>query len=505
MLAPFAAGLLATVTGYLACDADAPPYDPIAVARASIGHTANREAQVPSMCYTKTGGVSNPCWTCHTDSQSPNHQNDGALQAEYSFSAFALQNRWTNLFVDRTAAATAITDAEALAYIRTDNYAPLRAALNRSRPADYTGYVPDLDLAAGFDAEGFARDGSGWRALRYKPFPGTFWPTNGSADDVMVRLPAAFRASPDGTPTRDIYKANLAILEAAIASPPGGSSTIAARFVGAARDEPVRRRLFPAGTELLHTVRYVDPDAPALLSTRLKELRYMRKVASLDDWAVLRAYEKERDKKDRGVVSAFAGSPLSGVRNDFGWQLQGFIEDATGRLRLQTEEEHRFCMGCHSSLGVTVDQTFSFARKVPGADGWRHQDLRGMKDAPQAGHAEPEILTYFKRTGGGDELRANVEVLQRFFPGGILEEKEVRRAAPGGDRDITHLIAPSRSRALALAKSYMALVREQTFAHGRDTLLAPPANVFARIDNDSTELATRGKIFRDGRLWLDWN
>jgi hypothetical protein len=57
-----------------------------------------------------------------------------------------------------------------------------------------------------------------------------------------------------------------------------------------------------------------------------------------------------------------------GLLNDFGWQLQGFIEDAEGRLRLQTQEEHLFCMGCHSNIGVTVDQTFSFPRKVPGKE-----------------------------------------------------------------------------------------------------------------------------------------
>ena len=59
-------------------------------------------------------------------------------------------------------------------------------------------------------------------------------------------------------------------------------------------------------------------------------------------------------------------------------------------------------MGCDGPLGVTVDSTFTLAPKVPGAAGWRHQDLRGLQDHPQAGHAEPEVLTYFRRVGGGD-------------------------------------------------------------------------------------------------------
>src|SRR3546814_4698355 len=41
-------------------------------------------------------------------------------------------------------------------------------------------------------------------------------PTNGSFDDVLVRLPAAFRERDDGTPDLQIYKTNLAITEALV-------------------------------------------------------------------------------------------------------------------------------------------------------------------------------------------------------------------------------------------------------------------------------------------------
>ena len=44
-----------------------------------------------------------------------------------------------------------------------------------------------------------------------------------------------------------------------------------------------------------------------------------------------------------------------GYKNAFGWQLPGFLEDAKGRLRLQTVEEHRFCIGCHGGIGVTAE------------------------------------------------------------------------------------------------------------------------------------------------------
>jgi hypothetical protein len=187
-------------------DAAAPAFDPLAYARARRGQVENLEASIPPPCYTATGPASNPCWTCHTDSQAPNGMADWRLQQAYAFSEPGLDNHWHNLFVDRRPAIAAMSDEEILAYIRVDNYAPLRAAL--SGRADYHGYRPDLDLAEGFDEHGLARDGSSWRAYRYKPFPGAFWPTNGSAGDAFIRLPAAYRPDPD------TYRANLAILEA---------------------------------------------------------------------------------------------------------------------------------------------------------------------------------------------------------------------------------------------------------------------------------------------------
>ncbi|MGH7162623.1 MAG: hypothetical protein ACREID_03995, partial [Planctomycetota bacterium] len=66
------------------------------------------------------------------------------------------------------------------------------------------------------------------------------------------------------------------------------------------------------------------------------------------------------------------------------------------------------------------------------------------------------------------------------------------------------LVVPSRARALALAKAYMVVVREQSFTRGRDAVLAPTGNVHVRFENGETELAASGLVFRDGRLWLDW-
>ena len=511
-------------------------YDPLIKAIRSIGQTRNFEAGVPPQCYTKTDAIANPCWTCHVGAQGLNFQNDWSLQEEYAFSDAALTNHWSNLYVDRSAAIAAISDAAMTQYIRTDNYTPLQAAL--TKVSNYPGYIPDLDFTQGFDDEGFAVDGSKWRAIRYKPFLGTFWPTNGSTDDVFVRLPAPFRTDADGQPSREIYKINLAIVEAAIATDPSkrtaqserevepineivagidldGDGKLSVRttwirglpthYVGAASNVRVMRYAYPKSIEFLHTVRYIDMDNPALLSTRMKEVRYSRKTMMLDHWALSRAYEREFNEKDEGQLPVYTGSPTVGLRNSFGWQLQGYIEDEAGRLRLQTEEEHRFCMGCHSAVGVTVDQTFTLARKVPGAAGWGHQDLTGIPDVPQLGHDQPEILTYFERVTGGDEFRANDEILDRFFPGGVLDRESVLRAAPGGDQDIRFLIAPSHERAALLNKAYMALVKEQRFELGRDAVIKPTVNVHGIIENGDTELAQSGRVFTDGTLWLDWS
>jgi hypothetical protein len=486
-------------------------FDPLARARATAGHVGNRTATVPEACYAQTGDASNVCWTCHT----------GAGWKRQVKHDSARTNPWANLFVDRSAQIDAISDEEMFAYVRTDNYRPLRRSLEAHE--DYPGYVPDLDFEEGFDTEGFAVDGSGWRAVRFKPFPGAFWPTNGGAGDLFIRLPLDFRCDAEGRPSRSVYKINLSLLEAAIAVDPSHSDrgldrpvepldesaagvdldwdgriagkvtrirVLPGHYVGAAHQIAVHRHRYPPGVEFLHPVRYLDPDRPTLLAQRLKELQYARKV---------------REMEPADTPAEPSGSPLEGIRSGHGWQLQAFIEDEDGRLRLQTVEEHKTCLGCHAGLDVTVDGTFAFARKVPGAEGWRPQDLRGMKDVPQAGHSRPEILTYFRRAGHADAFRANDELLARFFPMGTLDEALVLRAAPGGDWDLSHILAPSRDRALRLNKAYLGLVREQDFEHGRTAHMSSVPRAHRELEEGAgTGLAEANRVFRDGRVWLRW-
>ncbi len=526
------AALVAALGVFAACgDESVVPFDPLAYASAQAGVAGNLEAPVPPMCYTATAAVSNPCWACHTRGVGRNTLDDAELQETYGFSETALTNHWRNLFVDRRPFIASVSDDEILRWVRTDNYAPLRAAM-QAQPASYVGFRPDLDLARGFDGDGFARDGSGWRAVRFHPFVGAFWPTNGSSSDLFVRLPDEFRRAADGTPSREVYRLNLSLVEAGFAVEDYATKavdraiepvderligfdldgdgavrtgTIRVRrlpphYAGAAAKHAVVAQAYPLGTELLHSVRYLDPDAPSMLAARMKELRYMRKVEALDDWGLLRAYSEEAEEKAAGKLPVFQGDPEVGLLNSWGWQLQGYIEDARGALRIQSDEEHRFCMGCHGHIGVTMDQTFAFPRKVPGSAGWRPQDLRGLKDRPQVGHAAPELVTYFSRVQGGDETRSNDELLARFWRDGVLDEAEVRRAAVGGDRDLAWALSPTRGRALALDKAYLAVVREQSFVRGRDAVLKPATRVHARIEDEGTGLAPH----RDGRLQLRW-
>jgi len=541
-----------------ACGRDAPPpavpaapaaataaaYDPLRVSREhrALARPYNREAPVPAQCYTKTGGVSNPCWTCHTSANGNNVLGDVALQEQYAFSELAKDNRWKNLFTDRGAQIAAIGDHAALRYVRQDNYGPLREALRGA--GKYLGWRPDLDIHRGFDEEGFARDGSWWRAFRYKPFPGTFWASNGATDDVMIRLPPDYYTDAQGRLSRELYKINLAIAEAALTvsdtvedaqlerevepvsedvagldlDSDGKVGGMVTRLRGLPREyvlprprdwllpefRRVRRWQYPIGTEFLHSVRYIDPDAKDLIARRMKELRYSIKQRVFEPHAIRQAYRIEALEKEAGELPQFAGHSETGLANDLGWKLQGFIEDAEGRLRLQTDEETYFCMGCHTNIGVTADGSFSLPRKRPGKAGWGYQSLSGIQDVPQAGHRQPETLTYFERVGGGDEFRANDEILRRFFPDGKLDRSSVVRAAKGGDRDLAWLVNPSRERALLLNKAYMVLVREQAFDKGRDTVIVPPQNVHRHIDNGDTGLKAKKAVYRDGRIWLDW-
>ncbi|MFW2371985.1 MAG: hypothetical protein ACN4GM_02615 [Gammaproteobacteria bacterium] len=487
----------------------------------------NAEAVIPPQCYTKTEAHYNPCYTCHQSFEygsRPNQIQDAGLQGQYTFTDTAQTNHWTNLFKDRRDVIAAISDDEVLNYINQDNYSALKARLQRQK---WTGYLPDLtgfQLAAeAFDAQGIATDGSSWVAFNYKPLPSTFWPANGSTDDVVIRLPAIFRQDGSGSYNRNLYQANLAILEAAIKNLQqidtvlldetqfqqdlnndkllGRINTLQRPdyYLGAASAIAVTPFLYPQGTELMHSVRYVGVSESDDISnaTRMKELRYMRKIRFYSREGLASRYDNERQERIDGQLPSYVSAGDWGLDNGFGWQILGFIEDAQGDLRPQSHEENMFCMGCHSTLGVTIDQTFSYARKLPGEAGAGYINLKGMADASTVGELEGEILRYLQRVGGGNEFRENNEILEKYFNADGTVNKAAVSAA-----DVYDLITPSATRALELNKAYWTIVKEQSFIRGRDATVAPVTNVYSQVDMQSAPLPEQYQYHGD--LRLDW-
>ncbi len=492
--------------------------------RTAVSYTTlyNDEAPIPPQCYTKTEGQYNPCYTCHqsyTDESGyrANKRNDGSLQGVYLFSDVGLSNHWKNLFVDKAEYVDGISDALIQEYVDQDNYSGLA---DRLRKNAWQGWLPDLEnydnAGAAFAQDGIARDGSGWVAFNYKPFPSTFWPTNGSTDDVAIRLPAAFRES-GGVYDRDVYLANLSLLEMTIkdltliSTPPldenrvgadlNGDGVLSAavrqmrintNYLGDASATPVTPQQFPKGTQFMHSVRYLgeNPSGEIVVARRMKELRYMEKVSVLSDGSIRNRYARERKEKLDGQLPRYINHGDKGFENGFGWLIQGFIEDYDGELRPQTYEEQMFCMGCHSGIGTTIDHTFAFGRKVTGAGGWGYINLKGMPDAPSVSGGEGEILEYLRRAGGGNEFRENPEMLSRWFDAhGNVNETAVRSA------DVYRLLTPSVERARELNKAYTWIVRHQSYIHGRDANTQPAINVHQEIDATATPLQS---VYRFG-------
>lgn len=488
----------------------------------------NREAIIPPQCYTRTEGRYNPCYVCHQNAmpERENTMNDRELQEAYSFSDLGMENHWQNLFVDKLNQIEKISDQEIIDWINQDNYSDLAERLKKS---NYRGWIPDLTgLEKGseaFDEKGIAKDGSHWVVFNYKPFPSTFWPTNGSTDDVMIKLAKPFRENLAGNYVEDIYLANLAIIEAnikglnKISSFPIDENLVAKdlngdkqlgiineitavdQYVGAAEQYFIDQSLYPEGTEFLHSVRYLgfDKQGDIGVSTRMKELRYMKKWKAYPKSSLTRYYEEEAFEKEAGNLPGYTNLGDYGFDNGMGWSIQGFMENSQGRLRVNSFEENLFCMGCHGSIGATIDKTFSFARKIEGKQGWGYINLKGMPDVPTMGEKKGEFVTYFERVGGGDEFRSNTEMLSRWFNA----DGSVNYQAIAG-KDVYQLITPSKQRALQLNKAYKILVDQQSYLYGRDSIVKPPANVHKKINN-VTSKGLEKEFTYDWDIRLDWH
>lgn len=510
----------------------------------------NPAAYIPPQCYTKTvdesgatrGREHNPCFACHNMGVEPNYTNDADLQTTYQMPEFARTNHWENLFVDRRPQIAALSDDTIINYVRQDNYhdadggialvhalAKLPKNWDVNANGRWDGYVPDAYFA--FDNKGFdhAPNGNftGWRAFAYAPFLGTFWPTNGSTDDVLIRLAPAFRETVDGHFDRATYIVNLAIVQALIQRRNVAIDPVDERSFGVDLDRdgqlatasqityrwaPQKNQymdyvglagkqqseglihmaggLYPEGTEFIHTVRYLDPVGGAVgigMSARMKEVRYAVKKG-WNNYAQLNnaAYgELLEDKRFPDRLRGFLGDPEHGMQNGLGWEYSAFIEDAQGVLRPQTKEELYACMGCHSALGVTTDSGFAFSRKLEGdqSRGWFHwtQRAKGLNGLPEPQYANGvyEYVHYLAINHAGDEFRENIQVMDEFI---AVDGSVGAEAAKTLHRDIGSLLLPSHDRALALNKAYHLIVKEQSFNRGRDAIIAPPTNIHRTLE-----------------------
>lgn len=522
----------------------------------------NQAAYIPSQCYTQTvddqGRVHNPCFSCHINSVEPNYIDDSHLQVTYDMGEYSKINRFTNLFKDRTEAVDNINDEEILAYIREDNYQKsdqlLLAQKLKTVPSvwdinengKWDGYMPDCYFS--FDGEGFDKDPegnyTGWRAFGYYPFLGTFWPTNGSTDDVLIRLPEAFREDENGHFDLSVYKLNLAIVESLIKQKDiaidltdesiygvdldqdgalGRATQIvfhwekpdydlvtnriknfSMSYVGEAKSLLITNEyliapgLYPKGTEFLHSVRYIDIDetnSTIKMAKRMKELRYGKKVNWNSYSQLQNASMAEIKEKDAfpNRLRTIMGNSEDGVQTGLGWVYQGFIEDSQGNLRPQNYEETMYCIGCHSGIGAIVDSTFVFQRKFDNnafQKGWYHwsQDSEGLKGIaePKTRDGRDEYTLYLEQNRAGDEFRDNREVMERFFDENeTLQEDEVTKL----HHDIAYLLYPSITRALALNKAYKVIVDEQSFIYGREAHIKPVQNIHKSVEiGEATEV-----------------
>jgi hypothetical protein len=506
---------------------------------------SNPAAYLPAQCYAVTqdtpgGRTRNGCFACHQAPRAPNFVEDAEVQTVLTVARSAEENRWTNLV--QPPPPVELPDAELLAWVRSSNYVDERGGLRLAAalanpPAAWDGngdgrwggYTPDCWFQP--DAEGFdhSPDGAmtGWRAFAYAPFPGMFWPTNGSAGDVFIRLPAAFRRDKAGRESTAVYRLNLAILEAYLRRvdvplPPTderelgsdldgdgvlGTATRVAfvwppkperpfGYVGEAagldraKDGWPAAGLYPRGTEFLHSLRYLDVEGGQVrMAARMKELRYMRKTRWLtySDLQLAAEAEAREKMKQPDKLKRVLADVERGVGTGTGWLMQGFIEDAGGALRPQNVEETTACIGCHGGVGATTDSTFSFARKLdPGSSwqgGWYHWGQRGLKGIPEPRRADGqgEYAHWLAQVGAGDDYGTNDEVQARFFrKDGTLRPDAVKALT----KDISVLLVPSPRRALLLNRATLALVKAQRFERGRDVTVGTPPKVRARLEQD---------------------
>lgn len=423
----------------------------------------NEDPAIPVQCWVETGyGTQNACKYCHTNYLAE-HKHGNAFpiaedQVLYSFPTPNLNRiNWRNVTHPQELIARlqdeglSIPQASGPAnptYVRSDNW---REAYRRARPDGdvtwdnqamagnplklmpalnpddlfpYRAPNPTQDGRHGYvDPEGFIRDRrngyTGWRAVNFLPYA-IFTPLTGSVSGIYIRLPARFMTH-DGKTDVSVLHRNLELLERNIKNMPVERAT----YFGDASNTPVKKGFYPVGTEFAHPLHYVDLNAdgesgatldgvrgargedyefPGTRSKRVKEVRYLYK------WKDVSLTDIGEHEEMAGKVIGMEGQGW--IDNKAGWILAAWIEDRQGRLRAQTTEELLQCLGCHSSVGNTVDTAWSLQRKLPGDLGWREMDYgeyssayperTRLQDYMNAGVDKGELEYFFYSVVGAD-------------------------------------------------------------------------------------------------------
>jgi hypothetical protein len=406
------------------------------------------QGRIPADCYVdQRGNTLNTCKYCHTSGQPGALNHDIDRQGAFP----AVENPFLNALnparLDSLVPPITIP-ADLGAYLALDNYhAALSARGGSAAVGSGVGeyrFFPDLDPDQ-TGADGFANNG--WRAWKWKPNQ-LAWPRfNGRIQQNWLRLPERFRRTAAGSPDLGVYRQNLDLLVQVLR---GDVTT--GTYYGQAADEPVVAYRFPAGAEVVHYLYYLDPSRPGMKATRIKEVRWNIKTVptSLDQ-----EYFGYVSKQEKALSLTWrAGGPAAAAAfglayNEDGWDIIAFIERPDGSLRPQNQAELTQCLSCHSGrLGVPVDSHWqSLQRQLPGDAGWAVQDYQGIFDYYNAGLGQAEMAETFVSSFGDASGLTGL-----------------------GDGSIAYL--PTAAQARALTRRYYQIVQTQTFALGREPVLA---------------------------------
>jgi hypothetical protein len=357
---------------------------------------------------------------------------------------------------------------------------------------------------------------------------GIFTPQTGSVSGIYIRLPVIFMQNAQGIFDLTIYEQNLDLLARAIQN--RLTNTDPKHYVGKARQIPLKKGVYPVGTEFAHPLHYVDMDAdgtqpqisrfPGTRSQRVKEVRYMIKWEDYDPMM-------HRPTAGAEGEVIYGNDQQGWVDNGAGWYLVGFIEDAKGSLRPQNREELTQCIGCHSGVketqfptftsgsGNTVDSTWAFPRQLPNALGWQEMNYLGyVKGQATTSLSEPqnraagigEYRLFLNHVVGASLYGEMPAAIERVLATEIRTERGYTRnwvaidtstaqayrdsqrqrqalmrefTAKAAYRDaqgriLADLFYPPKADALAGAARYRQVVVSQRFAQGKDVFVQTP-------------------------------